>query len=63
MSIKVKIGSTIYDSEKEPIMLILNNKDKENIANMHPSATRFFSFPNNMTKEEIEKYMNDERLT
>ena len=55
---KVKIGKTIYDSENEPIMLILNEKDKQNITNMHPSATRFCSYPNNMDRKEIETYMD-----
>ena len=56
---KVKIGTTIYDSAKEPIMLILNNQDKENIKNMHPSATKFCSYPDKMDKTEIKKYMDD----
>lgn len=59
---KVKIGNTIYDSSKEPIMLILSDKDKENIKNMYPKATRYCSFPDSMDRKAIEKYMDDERL-
>ena len=59
---KVKVGNKIYDPNKEPIMLILNDKDKENIKNMHPSATMFCSFPDGMDRHEIEKYMGEEDL-
>ena len=44
---KVQISDCIYDSEEEPIMIILNAKDKENIANMDPKATKFCSYPDN----------------
>ncbi len=54
----VKIGTTIYDSDKEPIMLILNDKDKENIKNMLPSANRFCSFPDGMDKKKIFDWMD-----
>ena len=53
---KVKIGDTIYDSSKEPIMLILSNKDKENISNMHEDATKFISFPNDKDLKDINKW-------
>ncbi len=56
---KVKIGSKIYDASNEPIMLILDDKDKQNIKNMHPSATRFCEFPDSMDRNEIEKYMDE----
>jgi len=29
---KIKIGNQIYDAEDEPIMVILEGNDKENIA-------------------------------
>lgn len=56
---KVKIGNTIYDSEKEPIMIILSDKDKENISNMHKDATRFCSFPESIDTKFIENWMDD----
>ena len=55
---KIKIGTKIYDSEKEPIMLILTDQDKRNIKNMHPSANRFCSFPNSVDNKEIETFMD-----
>ena len=42
---KVKVGDKIYDSEKEPILLILNSDDRMNISLMAPKATRFCSYP------------------
>lgn len=35
---KVKIGADVYDAEETPIMLILTDQDKENIAKMSPDA-------------------------
>lgn len=56
---KVKIGDTIYDAKDQPIMLILNSKDKENIKNMHEEATMFCEYPNGSDKEEILKLMEE----
>ena len=58
---KVKIGNVIYDSTEEPIMLILSQEDKSNIANMAPDATKYCSFPDNevkLTKEDIQTWMS-----
>lgn len=46
---RVKIGDTIYDSNKEPVMLILSDQDKELIANMAEDNSKYCSYPN---KEE-----------
>lgn len=56
---KVKIGNKIYNSEDEPIMVILSEKDKENIKNMAPYCTKYCSFPNPTDREYIEKFMLD----
>lgn len=42
---KVKIGETIYDSETEPVMVILSDFDKKNISHMAVDATKYASFP------------------
>ena len=42
---KVKIGNKIYDGEKEPVMIILSPKEKQEIANMPKSATKYCSYP------------------
>jgi len=56
---KVKVGNTIYDGEKEPVMVILTEADKRNIANMLPEATRYCAYPEEWTEDIIEKWMDD----
>jgi hypothetical protein len=58
--VKIKINNTIYDSEKEPVMLILSAKDKENINNMHPEAMHFCSYPEGMNLDAILRWMKTE---
>jgi len=41
----VKIGDKIYDSEYEPIMIILSEQEKNLIANMDSKANRFCVYP------------------
>lgn len=56
---KVKIGDTLYDSTKEPIMLILSPQDKQNIANMAEGADCFCSYPSGLfSEEDIDKFMD-----
>jgi len=50
---KVKIGEITYDSEVEPIMIILTDSDKSNIKNMHPECYRYIIFPDNIDKDVI----------
>lgn len=57
---KVKIGNKIYDSTKEPIMLILKDADKQNIANMAPHATMYCEAPDGTPIDEIELFMSIE---
>lgn len=54
---KAKVGNTLYDAENEPIMVILTEKDRENIQNMIPGATRYCQFPTGSSLEEISKFM------
>jgi hypothetical protein len=56
---RVKIGHKIYDSNEEPILLILSDEDKENIAKMIPGAHKFCSYPDHLVASEIIKWMND----
>lgn len=59
---KVKIGNKIYDAAKQPIMVILSEKDKENIANMIDSATKYCGYPDSgFTEKEIEEFMECEQ--
>ena len=57
---KVKIGKKIYDSNEEPIMLILDGTDKQNISQMTGEATKYCSFPDNHPLEEITQFMKVE---
>lgn len=43
---KVKVGDKIYDGNNEPIMVILSKGEKEQIAKMHPNATKYCVYPN-----------------
>lgn len=54
---KVKVGNIIYDCEEEPVMVILNEQDKINIANMLPTATKYCVYPDTWSVEEIETWM------
>ena len=42
---KIKVGNKVYDGEKEPIMVILEDQDKENIKDMLPEARKYCMFP------------------
>lgn len=54
---QVKIGDKIFYSTEQPIMIILNSKEKELISNMG-DQTKFCSFPRNFSEEEIKDFMN-----
>lgn len=58
---KVKTGKNIYDSEKEPIMIILSPKDKKNIEGMFSNYERYAAAPNSYfdTREDFEFWMDD----
>jgi len=56
---KVKVGDKIYDSAKEPIMVILTTHDKENIRKMPVEATKYCMYPDHHTFEEIYKWMDE----
>jgi len=61
---KVKIGNKIYDSSKQPIMLILDDEEKMLIGSMQKSDKKFCSYPqtnywirNNF--ENVKKFMDE----
>jgi hypothetical protein len=49
---KVKIGDKVYDADNEPILIILNNKDKENITNMLTGKMRYLCFPDSLSWDD-----------
>ena len=54
---KVKIGEIIYDSEKEPIMIIFDKDDKDNISHMSNDSYKYCSFPGEEFSEFSEEYI------
>lgn len=60
---KVKVGNKIYDGEKEPVMVILSDQDKRNIANMLPGCSKYVSFPSECSLVGIELWMKEETHT
>ena len=54
---KVKVGDTIYDSNEQPVMVILTEKDKQNIAMMASTATKFCSFPESWDARKVQEWM------
>lgn len=57
---KIKIGNKIYDGNDAPIMVILNEQDKENIKNMLSSCTKYCIFPDTYHPDDIKKWMDTE---
>ena len=53
----VKIGNTVVDSENEPVMVVLSDQDKENIASMLPECHKYCSFPEGREESEIRAFM------
>jgi len=58
---KVKIGNKIYDSEKEPVMLILSDEDKKLISNMRAIDKKYCSYPFELGQELAKKFMKIEK--
>jgi hypothetical protein len=58
---KVKIGDNIYDSDEQPIMLIMSQREKNLISHMCPSDTKFCVYPEDMNEGVIIKFMRDGR--
>lgn len=61
---KVKVGDTIYDGDKEPVMVILSDTDKDNIAKMDSDNTKYCCFPNvpewmTGNYQRLQVWMND----
>lgn len=54
---KVKIGDRVYDGEEQPIMVVLTDADKANIANMAPECSKYAAFPEGMDEAEVRLWM------
>lgn len=56
---KVKVGNKLYSAENEPVMVILTDKDKRNISNMDPKATKYVAYPEGMDSSKISKWVSE----
>jgi len=56
---KVKIRDITYDSNLEPILLILSDEDKFNITHMEPKAYYYCSYPSGTDPDAIRKWMEE----
>jgi len=61
---KVKIGDEVHDSEKEPIMVIIENKKKIDMEKVDRHKTvvekdivKYCAYPENIRKESLHKFM------
>jgi len=54
---KIKVGDKIYSSQDQPIMVILEEYNKIDIANMSEDAKKYCEFPDDLTEEEARKFM------
>ena len=54
---KVKIKDQIYDSNEEPIMLILTDIEKEHIRDMPSECTKYASAPDSLGAEGLKAFM------
>ena len=57
---RIKVGDTIYDAGEEPVMVILSETDKQNIANMLPEATKYCGYPEGTDRDFIREWMKIE---
>jgi hypothetical protein len=60
---KVKIGNKIFDSNEEPVMVIMSPEDLKNISNttkLHDDGTyKFVSFPSDQDADKVRDWMYD----
>jgi len=65
-TMKVKIGEKIYDSDNEPIMVIMDETDKENInkvTKVHSDDRyHFVTFPADMNLLEVREWIYKEAV-
>lgn len=56
---KVKVGEKVYDAKATPVMVILSDLDKANIARMLPECDRYACFPEEaaMTQQDMLRWM------
>lgn len=54
---KLKVNGYLFEAD-EPIMVILTDKDKENINNMSKDNYKYCAYPDTLSKEDLKKFMD-----
>lgn len=54
---KIKVGDKVFNSDDQPIMVILEDYEKELIQQMSPKNARLCVFPEGHSTEEIQAFM------
>ena len=59
---KIKIGDTWYNADDQPIMIVLADQDKKNIADMPPELSKYCLYTLGLDPEFIKKWMAGDAL-
>ena len=59
---KVKINDVIYDSNDQPVMVVLTDKDKDNITNMHKDNAKYCVYPDSTPEEAVTTFMDTQAV-
>lgn len=59
---KVKIGDDFYDSCSEPIMLILDEKEKMELRNLPEDHLIYCCYPSEISEDDIKEWMEDDDI-
>jgi hypothetical protein len=59
IKMKVIIGKQIYDSKRTPIMVILEDYNKEDICNMVEDESMYFEAPDSFTDADVERFIKE----
>lgn len=56
---KIKIGDTWYDSDRQPLMVRFSAEEKNLVANMSGENNNFCCFPEGTPTEAVRAFMGD----
>jgi len=54
---RVKIGDKVYNSDDEPIMVMLSDQEKQLISDMPKHLHKFLVYPDSMSIEDAQGFM------
>jgi hypothetical protein len=57
---KVKIGNKIFDAKDEPLMIILEESEKQLISSMSKDDKKFCVYPDSISTDQIKIFMSEE---